>query len=125
MRALVAFAVALVFVVDASAARRPTPRDRAAIVLAVANQVQRENPVILIRIDRIVVSTVQPGPGAPFARFAIAFTPGNMALLGFYPSAKDWFVQSYGSKRTVCQTRASRFGGRGTAILRDLGLTCP
>ena len=125
MRTLVACAVALVLVVDANAARRPTPHERAAIALAVVNQVQRDNLLIVIRVDRIVVSTVQPGPGSPFARFAIASAFDGVALLGFYPSAKGWFVQSYGPRETVCQIRASRFGGRRAAILRDLGLSCP
>ena len=123
MRILVALAVAAVLVVDANAARRPTPRERVQIVLAVSNRVN--SPVVVIRVDRIVVSTVSPGPGAPFTRFAVAVASGRTALLGYYPSSKDWFVQSYGSKSAACRLHPSRFGGRRAAILRDLGLACP
>lgn len=124
MRILVALAVAAVLVVDANAARRPTPRERAQIVLAVSNRVNSP-VVVVIRVDRIVVSTVSPGPGAPFTRFAVAVASGRTALLGYYPSSKDWFVQSYGSKSAACRLHPSRFGGRRAAILRDLGLACP
>jgi hypothetical protein len=123
VRILVALAVAAVLVVDANAARRPTPRERAQIVLAVSNRVN--SPVVVIRVDRIVVSTVSPGPGAPFTRFAVAVASGRTALLGYYPSSKDWFVQSYGSKSAACRLHPFRFGGRRAAILRDLGLACP
>jgi hypothetical protein len=123
VRILVALGVAAVLVVDASAARRPTPRERAQIVLAVSNRVN--SPVVVIRVDRIVVSTVSPGFGAPFTRFAVAVAGGRTALLGYYPSSKDWFVQSYGSTSAACRLHPSRFGGRRTAILRDLGLACP
>jgi hypothetical protein len=123
VRILVALAVAAVLVADANAARRPTPRERAQIVLAVSNRVT--SPVVVIRVDRIVVSTVMPGPGAPFTRFAVAVASGRTALLGYYPSSKDWFVQSYGTKTAACRLHPSRFGGRRAAILRDLGIACP
>ena len=125
MRILVVFAVALVFVVDANASRRPTPRERGDIVLALTRHVQRHNPLVIVRLDRIVVSTVQPGPSTGFTRFAVAGGLGRMALLGYYASSKAWFVQTYGSQGAVCRTHPSRFGGRRAAILRDLGLSCP
>ncbi len=125
MRILVVFALALVVVADASASRRATPRERAEIVLALTTYVQRQNPVIVVRLDRIVVSTVQPGSSTGFTRFAVAGTLGRIALLGYYPSSKGWFVQTYGSQTAVCRTHPSRFGGRRPAILRDLGLRCP
>jgi hypothetical protein len=128
VRILVVLALALVLaavvVVDANAARRPTPRERAQIVLAVSNRVSSP-VVVVIRVDRIVVSTVSPGPGAPFTRFAVAVAAGRTALLGYYPSLKNWFVQSYGTKTAACRLHPSRFGGRRAAILRDLGLACP
>jgi hypothetical protein len=123
VRILVALAVVAVLVVDANAARRPTPRERAQIVLAVSNRVN--STLVVIRVDRIVVSTVTPGPGAPFTRFAVAVAVGRTALLGYYPRSKDWFVQSYGTKTAACRLHPSRFGGRRAAILRDLGLACP
>jgi hypothetical protein len=124
VRILVVLVLAAVVVADANAARRPTPRERAQIVLAVANRVNSP-VVVVIRADRIVVSTVLPGPGAPFTRFAVAVAVGRTALLGYYPSSKDWFVQSYGTKTAACRLHPSRFGGRRAAILRDLGLVCP
>ena len=118
-------AIALVLVVDASASRRATPRERVEVVLALTTYVQRQNPVLIVRLDRIVVSTVQPGSSTGFTRFAVAGALGRIALLGYYPSSKAWFVQTYGSQAAVCRTHPSRFGGRRAAILRDLGLRCP
>jgi hypothetical protein len=123
MRIFVALTAAAVLAGDANAARPPTPRERAQIVLAVSNRVT--SPVVVIRVDRIVVSTVMPGPGAPFTRFAVAVASGRTALLGYYPSSTNWFVQSYGTKTAACRLHPSRFGGRRAAILRDLGIACP
>jgi hypothetical protein len=123
VRILVALTVGAVLVADANAARPPTPRERAQIVLAVSSR--DTTPVVVIRVGTIVVSTEPPGPGAPFTRFALAVAGRRTALLAFYPTSKDWFVQSYGSRRDACRLHPSRFGGRRAAILRDLGIRCP
>jgi hypothetical protein len=80
---------------------------------------------VVIRFDSVVVSTVSPGPGAPFTRFAVAVASDRTAVLGYYPRSKDWFVRSYGAKTAACRLHPSRFRGRRAAILRDLGLACP
>jgi hypothetical protein len=125
VRILAVFALAAVLVVDANAARRPTARERSEIVSAVSTHILRNNPLVIVRVDRIVVSTVRPGPRAPFNRFAIAVGLGRTTLLGYYPDSKRWFVKGYGSTRAVCRTSPYIFGGRRAAILLDLGLDCP
>jgi hypothetical protein len=124
VRILAVFAVAAVLVVDANASRSPTARERAAIVSAVSAQALRNNPLVIVRIDRILVSTIRPGPGAPFTRFASAVGFSRTTLLGYYPDSKRWFVKAYGSTRAVCRTSPYIFGGRRAAILRDLGIRC-
>jgi len=125
MRILAVVAVAIVLAFDANAARRPTTREQAEIVHAVAMHFERANPLVLVRVDQIVISTVQPGPRTGFTRFAIAVGLGRTALLGYYPSSKAWYVKSYGSKRAACRTSPYLFGGRRAAIFRDLGIKCP
>jgi hypothetical protein len=124
MRALGVCIVLLVLVVEASAARSPTSRERADIVLAMVTHFQRDNPLILVRVDRIRVSTVRLGPDATFTRFAIAVGLGRTTLLGYYPSSRRWFVKAHGSRRAVCRTSPFIFAGRRAAILRDLGIEC-
>ena len=127
---------AAVLTLDAGAARKPTPSERAAVTLAVIVQiphVKGDSAVFVMR--RVIVSTVNPGPRSTFSRFAAAFgvardesglyPPGpRTALAGLRRQTRAWSIVAYGSQRVGCTSRPDFFGGRRAAILRDLGIRC-
>lgn len=135
MRLLVVLAAVAALAVDADAARKPTPREKAAVTLAVVMQVpQIEGVPALFLLKRVVVSTVRPGPGSTFSRFALAVgsardqsgypVGSRAALVGFHRRVPGWVVVDYAPRRVGCRKPQEFFGGRRAAILRDLGIRC-
>ena len=135
MRAALVLAVLAALAVDADAARKPTPAERAAVTLAVLTQVPDTPgyPATVI-VRRIVVSTVPSGRSSNFSRFAAAFVVGRdasgyppgprTAVIGLHERTKGWIMVGYGPNRAVCREPQFFFGGRRAAILRDLGIRC-
>ena len=135
LAAVAVLAVAALLTVDADAARKPTPAERAAVTYAVLTQVPEipGSPAVVV-LRRIVVSTVQPGHGSSFSRFAAAsgfardasgYPAGSRtALVGFHRRVQGWIMLDYRSSRAGCRKPQGYFGGRRAAILRDLGIRC-
>jgi hypothetical protein len=129
--------VAATLATGAGAARKPTPSERAAITLAAIDAVPHVGGLAAIFVVRsVVVSTVKPGSGSSFSRFAAAVgvakdqsglypTGPRIALLGLHRRTHNWIAVGYGVGRALCHEPQSFFGGRRGAILRDLGVRCP
>lgn len=136
VRVFAALAVVAVLAVDAGAARKPTPTERTAVTYAVLTQVPEvpSSPAVVV-VKRVVVSTVLPGPGSNFSRFAAAFVVARdaslypagprTAVVGLHRRTRGWIMIGYGPGRVVCREPQFFFGGRRAAILRDLGVRCP
>ena len=129
-------ALAAVGSVQGHAARKPTPRERADVAQAVSMQLEHDAPAVTLRVRRVVMSTMQPDAHSTYSRFAFAYALGRdgsgrlvgspiRALVGFSRRFQMWFVITYGSSEVGCKEPQAFFGGRRTAILRDLGLGCP
>ena len=122
--------------IDAVAARKPTPSERAGVTLAVIQGVPHvDGFAAIFVVRRVVMSTVKPGPNSSFSSFAAAFgiaknqsglyaTGPRTALVGLHRRTKNWITIGYGVNRAVCREPQSFFGGRRAAILRDLGIRC-
>jgi hypothetical protein len=122
--------------VEAVAARKPTPSERAGVTQAVIQGVPHvEGLAAIFVVRRVVVSTVKPGPGSSFSSFAAAFgvakdqsglyaTGPRTALVGLHRRTRNWITIGYGVSRVVCREPQSFFGGRRASVLRDLGIRC-
>jgi hypothetical protein len=127
---------ALFMVASLSAARSPLPRERAEIARAVRIQVERDSPTVMIRANRVIVSTKLPGSRSIYSRFAAVSATGRDragrlvgspldALVAYSRRFQVWVVISYGSSEVGCREPQLFFGGRRAQILRDLNLSCP
>jgi hypothetical protein len=132
---LAVVAIAFVATAAASASRTPTAAEYAAVKRLVLVDLERENPVLAARILAVRVSTQPTGAASPYAKVAHAsFTAldeaGNQldsayGLLGYSRRYRVWVLLGYGTSRVGCDRRqAGWFGGRRTAIFRDLRVTC-
>ena len=122
--------------VDAEAARKPSASENAAVTFAVTTQVPdvSDAPARVV-IRRIVVSTVRPGAGSSFVRFAAAFgfardasnypAGERKAIVGLHRRTGGWIMVGWAPGLRVCEEPQFFFGGRRTTILRDLGIRCP
>lgn len=136
MRVVAVLALLSLVAADAPAARKPSAGERAAVTGAVLTQVPDlpSSPAVVV-VRRIVVSTVRPGRGSDFLRFAAAFGYGRdasgypagtrTAIVGLHRRTRGWIMIGYGSARAVCREPQFFVGGRRAAILRDLGVRCP
>jgi hypothetical protein len=128
--------VAGTLAVEASAARKPTPSERARVTLAVIEGIPHvDGFAAIFVVRRVVMSTVKPGPSSSFSSFAAAFgvakdqsglysTGQRTALVGLHRRTRNWITIGYGVNRVVCREPQSFFGGRRAAILSDLGIRC-
>jgi len=135
MRVVAVLALLSLVAADARAARKPSASERAAVTAAVLTQVPDlpSSPAVVV-VRRIVVSTVRPGRGSNFLRFAAAFGYGRdasgypagtrTAVVGLHRRTRGWIMIGYGPTRAVCREPQFFFGGRRAAILRDLGIRC-
>jgi hypothetical protein len=115
----------------ATAARRPTQRERRLITQAVTAGMEaaqsRAVPSFAGRVTRIKVSVVAT-PRAFFTRYGVAyyFDPQIGAAAVFLGLRHGyWHVLNYGSSSVGCGLPQRLVGGRRAAILADLGLDCP
>ena len=132
-----ALVVAATIASSASAARKPTPSERAAVTVAAIEGIPHVTGLAAFFIVRnVVMSTVKPGSNSSFSSFAAVFgvakdqsglfpTGPRVALVGRHRRTQDWITVSYGVNRALCREPQSFFGGRRAAILRDLGIRCP
>jgi hypothetical protein len=135
MRVFAALTVVAALAVDAGAARKPNPSERAAVTFAVLTQVPEVpgSPAAVV-VRRVIVSSVRPGSGSNFLQFAAAFViardsslypaGARIAVVGLHKHTKGWIMVGYGPSRAVCKVSQFFFGGRRSAILRDLGIRC-
>lgn len=133
--ALAAVAIALVASATASASRTPTASEFAAIKRLILVDLERENPVLAARVLAVRVSTQPTGATSPYAKVAHAtFTALDQAgnqldsaygLLGYSRRYRVWVLLGYGTSDVGCDSgQAGWFGGRRTAIFRDLRVKC-
>ncbi len=128
-------AIGLSLTGDAGASRRASAGEKQHITRQVLIELERDNPVLPIRVTRIRLSTQRPGATSPYSKFAIAnFTALDergdpldeiYGLLAYSKRFKAWTMIGYGSDDVGCApSEAQLFGGRRAAILRDLGVPC-
>lgn len=129
--------LAAISAMQVQAARRPTERERADVARALMTQLEHDAPAVTLRVNRVVVATMRPGPHSIYSRFALARASSRdrsgqlvgsplQGLVGYSRRFKTWVVLNYGSTEVGCEPMVF-FGGRDrrAAILRDLGLGCP
>ena len=128
--------LAAVASLQASAARSPSARERAEVTRALLIRIERDNPAVTVRVNRVLVSTKLPGKRSIYSQFAAADALGRdrsgrlvgspiRALMGFSRRFQTWVAIDYGSDLVGCNEPQVFFGGRRAVILRDLGLGCP
>jgi hypothetical protein len=132
---ILSVAISMIVASDAGASRSPTTAERKQIAREVLIELEADNPVLPIRVKRVVISTQRPGATSPYSKFALAnFTALDAkgdpldeiyGILGYSKRFRAWHVIGYGSDDVGCDAQdAALFGGRRAAILRDLGPTC-
>jgi hypothetical protein len=126
-----AIALGVILASEADGARKPTPSERTAVTLALLQVVQLQGPNPLFVARRVAVSTVRPGSGSRYSRFAAVFgvqsgppAGPRIALVGRSRLTGYWVGVTYGSPRNLCDLPERFFGGRQAAILTDLGVRC-
>lgn len=136
LAAIVACAVAAATAaVSANGQRKPVGSERSAIVRVVLVALERDNPAIPVRVSSVAVSTQPTGAASVYSKVAAAFftgldAAGNpldtlYAVLGYSRRFRVWTMLDYGTSDVACDRQtASLFGGRRTAIFKDLGVPC-
>lgn len=124
-----------VVVAPAGSQRRPSAQERGAIARVLLVAVERNEPTISAKVSSVVVSTQRTGSRSVYSRIAMAQfgsrdAAGNpldesYAVLGYSRRFRAWALIGYGSSYVGCDgADAPLFGGRRTAIFRDLGISC-
>lgn len=117
------------------ARKKPTSRERADVVRALVNQLKDDSPNVIVRVSRVLVATVAPGKRSTYSGFAAASASASArdsgaplgsvrAVVGLSRRLHVWIVIDYGTDQVGCVEPQRSFGGRRTAILRNLGFGC-